>query len=81
MTAPLQDTRYGTQRLAANLPKKNTRGQVVYGPEPAPKPRAQRGNISIRGKRFTAKQALKEHPKLLGFLQLKNKLKQQVKIK
>ena len=27
---PIQDTRYGTQRRTANLPKKNTRGQVLY---------------------------------------------------
>ena len=38
-TAPLLDTRFGSQRGRVNLPRRNNKGQVVYGPwKPAWRP-------------------------------------------
>ena len=50
-TTPLQiqDTRYGSQPRRANLPKKDARGRVLFGPEPAPRPTIARGAITING--------------------------------
>ena len=35
----VRDVRYGAQRIRAGLPKKNTKGRVMFGPELPPRPR------------------------------------------
>ena len=72
-TAPrVQDTRYGTQRRRAGLlPKKTTKGEVLFGPEPPPKaPRRPPSTIIIiNGDNMTARQALERFPQLRELLQ------------
>ena len=70
-TAPrVQDTRYGTQRRRANLPRKTTKGEVLFGPEPPPRaPRRPVGAITVNGENLTACQALERFPRLREHLQ------------
>ena len=68
------DTRYGSQRRRANLTKKNTKGQVLFGPEP--KPRRQPGSIIINGEKLSAREALEKYSQLQGFLQPEKGLKE-----
>ena len=70
-TAPrVQDTRYGTQRWAANPPKKTTKEEVLFRPEPPSKaPRRPVGAITVNGENFTAPQALERFPRLCEHLQ------------
>ena len=70
-TAPrVQDTRYGTQRRRANLPRKTTKGEVLFGPEPPPRaPRRPPSAIIINGENLTARQVLERYPQLREFLQ------------
>ena len=70
-TAPqVQDTHYGTQRRRVNLPRKTTKGEVLFGPEPPSKvPRRPRGAIIINGENLTARKVLEQYPQLRGFLQ------------
>ena len=68
------DTRYGTQRRRANLPKKDTKGRILFGPEPAPIPQRRNRVILINGERFTARQALERFPQLRGYLQPERRL-------
>lgn len=72
------DTRYGAQRRHANLPKKNNKGEVLFGPEPAPILPRQRGVIEINGERLTARQALERFPQLRGYLQHGRVLKERM---
>ena len=66
----VQDTRYGMQRRRVGLPRKTTKGDVLFGPEPPPRaPRRPVGTITIDGENFTALQALERFPQLRGFLQ------------
>ena len=71
-TAPrVQDTRYGTQRRRANLPRKTTRGEVLFGPEPSPRvPRRPRSAIIINGENLTVRQVLERYPQIRGFFNL-----------
>ena len=56
------DTRYGSQRRRVNLPEKTTKGQVLFRPEPEPKPRRQPGSIIInREKAWKSTQKLKDY--------------------
>ena len=64
---------YGTQRGRAGLPRKTTRGEVLFGPEPPPKAV---GVVAVNEERMTARQALEWFPKLRGFLQQKGSLKE-----
>ena len=70
-TAPqVQDTRYGTQRRRANLPRKTTKREVLLGPEPPPRaPRRPPSAIIINGENLTARQVLERYPQLREFLQ------------
>ena len=54
-TAPrVQDTRYRTQRRRANLPRKTTRGEVLFGPERPPRAvRRPTSAIVINGENFS----------------------------
>ena len=68
--ARVQDTRYGTQRRRANLPRKSVKGEVLFGPEPPPRaPRRPSSAIFINGENLTACQVLEQYPQLRGFLQ------------
>ena len=70
-----RDTLYGSQRRRRNLPKKDTKGRVLFGPEKPPRPpRKPRNPILINGERLTAKQALEKYPQLREFLQSKRKI-------
>lgn len=71
-----QDTRYGSQRRRANLPRKTRKGHTLFGPELPPKPKKLRGGIIIDGKTFTARGALEYFPKLSEFLQQNRKHKE-----
>ena len=64
LQSQVQDTLYGSQRRKVNLPKKDVRERVLFGPEPAPKPRRLRGSITINGEKLTAKRTLEKYPKL-----------------
>ena len=76
-TAPrVQDTRYGTQRRRANLPRKTTKGEVLFGPEPPRRPRRPIGAITIGGENLTARKALEQYPQLREFLQRGKPLKE-----
>ena len=68
------DTRYGTQRRRANLPKKDTKGRTLFGPEPTPITRRRNRAILINGERLTARQTLERYPQLRGYLQLERRL-------
>ena len=71
----VQDTMYGSQRRRANLPRRTRRGEVLYGPDPPPRPRRRPGGaIIISGENLTARQALERYPQLRGFLQPKKRL-------
>ena len=67
----IRDDLYGAQRIRANLPKKDTRGNVFFGPEkPLQPPRRKPiGVINVNGENLTARQALDRFPRLRGFLQ------------
>ena len=51
---------YGAQRRRANLPKKDTKGNIFFGPEKPSQPsiRKRIGVVNINGENLTAKQAL-----------------------
>ena len=70
-TAPrVQDTRYGTQRRRAILPRKTTKGEVLFGPEPQPRaPRRPPSAIDVDGENLTARQVLERYPQLREILQ------------
>ena len=72
----VQDTRYGTQRRRENLPKKTTKGEVLFGPEPPPKLKRPTGVINIDGENLTARQTLERYPQLREFLQRGKPLKE-----
>ena len=67
----VRDEFYGAQRVRAGLPKKDTRGRVMFGPEPPPRPRREPPArvITINGENLTARQALERYPQLRGELQ------------
>ena len=70
-----RDTLYGAQRRRRNLPKKDTKGRVLFGPEKPPRPpREPRISILINGERLTARQALEKYPQLREELQKKRKI-------
>ena len=70
-----RDTLYGSQRRRRNLPKKDTKGRVLFGPEKPPRPpREPRVSILINGERLTARQALEKYPQLREELQKKRKI-------
>ena len=66
---------YGAQRRRANLPKKDTKGRVLFGPEPPPRaPRRPRGSVIINGENLTAIQAFNRYPQLFGHYQSERRL-------
>ena len=66
----VQDTRYATQRRRANLPRRTTKGEVLFGPEPPPRAhRRPPSAIVINGENLTARQTLERHPQLRELLQ------------
>ena len=70
-----RDTLYGAQRRKRNLPRKDTKGRVLFGPEKPPRPpRKPRIPILINGENLTAKQALEKYPQLREFLQQKQQI-------
>ena len=70
-----RDILYGSQRGRRNLPKKDTKGRVLFGPEKPPgPPREPRISILINGERLTARQALEKYPQLREELQKKRKI-------
>ena len=66
----IQDNLYGAHRRRANLPKKDTKGNVFFGPERPPQPSKRRrvGAVNVNGENFTARQVLDRFPHLRGFL-------------
>ena len=67
MPQQVQDTRYGSQRRRAHLPRKTRKGHTLFGPEPPPRTKRPRGRITIDGEFLQQKGELKEtslHAKL-----------------
>ena len=62
----IQDNLYRAQRRRANLPKKDTKGNVFFGPERPPQPpkRKRIGVIQINGENLTARQVFDRYPQL-----------------
>ena len=81
----VRDTRYGTQRRRANLPRKTVKGEVLFGPEPPPRaPRRPPSAITINGENLTARQVLERYPQLREFLQQNRRISEkslQVKLR
>ena len=71
----IQDNLYGAQRRRANLPKKDTKGNVFFGPEkPAQPPKRRRiGVVNINGENLTAKQAFGRFSQLRQYYNLGSK--------
>ena len=62
----IRDDLYGAQRRRRNLPKKDTKGHVCFGPERPPQPPRRRriGVIQINRGNLTARQVFDRYPQL-----------------
>ena len=70
----IRDNLYRAQRRRRNLPKKDTKGNVFFGPERPPQPPRRRiGVIQINGENLTARQVFDRYPQLRQYYNLGSK--------